>query len=59
MARAVEAYRRHTIIEHTNEAYARARAAGDELDELFEWETANLDGLEPEDWSAHLPEEPE
>jgi hypothetical protein len=58
VAKAVEAYRRHTIIEQSNEAYARARAAGDTFEDMLEWEVANLDGLEDEDWSQHLPDEP-
>ena len=53
VARAVEAYRRHTIMSQTNEGYARGRVDKHAL----EWEAADLGGLEAEDWSAHLPRE--
>ena len=58
VARAVEAFRRHTIIAQSNAAYARARAEGDRFEDMLEWEATNMDGLEPEDWSEHLPVEP-
>jgi hypothetical protein len=46
VARAVEAYRRDVIFAQTNEAYERARAAGDRFEDIAEWDATLLDGLE-------------
>ena len=46
VARAIEAYRRQMIMDQSNAAYERARAAGDTFDDIREWEVTLLDGLE-------------
>jgi succinate dehydrogenase/fumarate reductase flavoprotein subunit len=50
LARAVEMYRRHRILEETNAAYAALRADPEQwqevLDERAEWESTLLDDLE-------------
>jgi len=56
LARAVEEYRRHRILELSNQAYAALRAdpiAWQEIqEERVAWDSTLLDGLEGDEWPA-------
>ncbi len=56
LARAVEEYRRHRILELSNQAYAALRADPMALQEIQEelaaWDSTLADGLEADEWPA-------